>query len=83
MSVEDSVKKILMELLDVEESDLTPEATFIGDLEASSVDLVEVIAAAENEFDIDISDEDAQKLRSVGALSEFIEKKIAGKSNGG
>ena len=76
MSVQEKVYEILVEILDASEGDLKPEATLIGDLEASSVDLVEIIAAIENEFDLDISDEEAQQLRTVKALVEFLEKKL-------
>jgi len=76
MSIQEKVYGILVEILDSSETDLKPEATLIGDLEASSVDLVEIIAAVENEFDIDISDEEAQQLRTVQALIDFIENKM-------
>ena len=82
MQVEETVKRILLELLDISEDKIVPEATLIGDLDASSVDLVEVIAAVENEFDIDISDEEAQQLRSVKAVVEFIERKKSAAASG-
>ena len=77
MDVQEKVNGILLELLDITETDLRPEATLIGDLQASSVDIVEVIAALENEFDLDISDEEAQGLRTIGALVEFIQGKTS------
>ncbi len=77
MSVQEKVYEILVEILDTSEADLNPEATLIGDLEASSVDLVEIIAAIENEFDMDISDEEAQQLRTVKAVIDFVESKLS------
>ena len=77
MDVQEKVNGILLELLDITETDLRPEATLIGDLQARSVDIVEVIAALENEFDLDISDEEAQGLRTIGALVEFIQGKTS------
>ena len=65
MSVEDKVKKMIAEKLSVDIEEVVPEATFVDDLGADSLDLVELIMSMEEEFDIDISDEDAEKLVSV------------------
>jgi len=77
MSAEEKVKSILLDILDVSEADLVPDASLRTQLGASSVDLVEVIAALENEFDLDISDEDAQTMRNVQDIVKYIEGKTS------
>ncbi len=72
MSIEDKVKKIIAEKLSVDLSEVIPEASFVDDLGADSLDLVELIMTMEEEFDIDISDEDAEKLESVKDAINFI-----------
>jgi acyl carrier protein len=72
MSVEDKVKKIIAEKLSVDISEVVPEASFVDDLGADSLDLVELIMSMEEEFDIDISDEDAEKLVKVEDAIEYI-----------
>ena len=72
MSVEDKVKKIIAEKLSVELEEVVPEASFVDDLGADSLDLVELIMSMEEEFDIDISDEDAEKLVSVKDAIDYI-----------
>jgi len=72
MSVEDKVKKIIAEKLSVDLEEVVPEASFVDDLGADSLDLVELIMSMEEEFDIDISDEDAEKLISVKDAIDYI-----------
>ena len=72
MSTEDKVKKIIAEKLSVDLAEVIPEASFVDDLGADSLDLVELIMTMEEEFDIDISDEDAEKLESVKDAIDFI-----------
>lgn len=72
MSVEDKVKKIIAEKLSVDLEEVVPEASFVDDLGADSLDLVELIMSMEEEFDIDISDEDAEKLVSVKDAIAYI-----------
>ena len=72
MSMEDKVKKIIAEKLSVDLEEVIPEASFVDDLGADSLDLVELIMTKEEEFDIDISDEDAEKLESVKDAIDFI-----------
>jgi len=72
MSVEDKVKKIIAEKLSVELEEVIPEASFVDDLGADSLDLVELIMSMEEEFDIDISDEDAEKLVTVKDAIDYI-----------
>lgn len=72
MSVEDKVKKIIAEKLSVDLEEVVPDAAFVDDLGADSLDLVELIMSMEEEFDIDISDEDAEKLVSVKDAIDYI-----------
>jgi len=72
MSVEDKVKKIIADKLGVDLNEIVPEASFVDDLGADSLDLVELIMSMEEEFDIDISDDDAEKLVSVKDAIEYI-----------
>jgi acyl carrier protein len=72
MSIEDKVKKIVAEKLSVDASEVVPDATFVDDLGADSLDLVELIMSMEEEFDIEISDEDAEKLVTVKDAIDYI-----------
>ena len=63
MSIEERVKKIIVEQLGVKEEDVKPEASFVEDLGADSLDTVELVMALEEEFDIEIPDEEAEKIR--------------------
>lgn len=71
------VQAIVTERLGVDADKVVPEAEFIGDLEADSLDLVEVIMAMEQEFDLEIADEDAEKIRSVGDAVSYIDEHTA------
>jgi acyl carrier protein len=73
MSVEDKVKKIIAEKLSVDLEEVVSEASFVDDLGADSLDLVELIMSMEEEFDIDISDEEAEKLVFVKDAIQYIE----------
>jgi len=72
MSVEDRVKKIIVEQLGVDENEVKPEASFIDDLGADSLDTVELVMAFEEEFGMEIPDEDAEKLQTVGDALNFL-----------
>ena len=72
MSVEDKVKKIIADKLSVDMEEVVPQASFVEDLGADSLDLVELIMSMEEEFDIDISDEDAEKLITVQDAFDYI-----------
>jgi len=75
MKIEDKVKKIIAEKLDVDISDVVPEASLIDDLGADSLAIVELIMTMEEEFDIEVPDEDAEKLATVkDAVAYIIEK---------
>lgn len=70
------VKRIIIEQLDVEEADVKPESTFIDDLGADSLGLVELVLAFEESFEIDIPDEDTEKIRTVQDAIKYIETHI-------
>ena len=72
--VGDRVKKIIVDQLGVEEETVTPEASFVDDLGADSLDTVELVMALEEEFGIEIPDEDAEKITRVKEAIEYIEK---------
>jgi len=74
-SVADKVKKIVVEQLGVSEDQVTPEAKFIEDLGADSLDQVELVMALEEEFGSEIPDEDAEKLTSVGDAIKYVDGK--------
>ncbi len=74
MSVEEKIKKIICEQLEVNEKDVVPGASFVDDLGADSLDQVELIMAMEEEFDISISDEEAEKIVTVQDVTEYIKK---------
>ena len=69
------VKDIIVEQLGVEPEKVKAEASFIDDLGADSLDIVELVMAMEEEFDLEIPDEDAEKLRTVGDVATYLEKK--------
>jgi acyl carrier protein len=72
------IKDIIEKELGVEREKLVPEASFIEDLGADSLDIVELVMEFEKEFGIDIPDEDAEKLRTVGDAVAYLEAKVAG-----
>lgn len=76
-SLENKVKKIIMEQLDVTEEEVTDTATFVDDLGADSLDMVEMVMAFEEEFGIEIPDEDAEKIKTVQNSVEYLTKKTA------
>ena len=75
MALEDKVKDIIVEQLGVNPEQVTPTASFIEDLGADSLDTVELVMAFEEEFGAEIPDEDAEKLKSVGAVVEYLKGK--------
>lgn len=75
MSIEPRIKKIIEEQLGVEGDRIKPEASFIDDLGADSLDIVELVMAMEEEFDLEIPDEDAEKLRTVLDVTKYIQTK--------
>lgn len=75
MSVEDRVKSIIVEQLGVDAEEVNAEASFVEDLGADSLDTVELIMAFEEEFGVEISDDDAEKIRKVRDAVEYIDKR--------
>jgi acyl carrier protein len=76
LAVEERVKKIISEQLGLEEEDVTPEASFVEDLGADSLDTVELVMAFEEEFGIEIPDEDAEKILTVQNAIDYIKEKV-------
>ena len=74
-TVDERVKKIIGEQLGVEEDEVTPEASFVEDLGADSLYTVELVMALEEEFGIEIPDEDAEKILTVGKALDYIKEK--------
>jgi acyl carrier protein len=70
------VKKIIAEQLEVDPADVTPEANFANDLGADSLDTVELVMALEEEFDIEVPDEAAEKLLTVQSVADYINEKV-------
>lgn len=73
----EKVKNVIIEQLEVAENNITMEASFIDDLGADSLDIVELIMALEEEFDIEIPDSDAEKVVTVGDVVEYIKDHVA------
>lgn len=72
----DKVKKLLCEQLDVEEEKVTAESSIVDDLGADSLDVVDMIMSLEEEFDVEIPDEDVEGMKTVGDVVKYIENKI-------
>jgi len=72
--IETRLKKIIVDNLGVDEAEVVPTANFVDDLNADSLDLVELIMSLEEEFSIEISDEEAEKIRTVGDAIEYIQE---------
>ena len=76
-SVEEKVKQIVVEQLGVDEGEVTPSASFVDDLGADSLDTVELVMAFEEAFDLEIPDEDAEKIRTVKNAIDYIESHVS------
>lgn len=81
MPAEDKIKTIIADQLGVKFEEVTPEASFVDDLGADSLDTVKLILTLEEEFEIDIPDEDAAKIKTVGEIIKYIENKIRNKAH--
>lgn len=77
MTPEERLKKIIAEQLSVNEEDITPDASFIEDLNADSLDLVELIMSLEEEFGVKISDEDAEKIQTVQDAMDYLNEHMS------
>jgi len=75
MAVADKVKSIIVEQLGVDEEEVTPDASFVDDLGADSLDTVELVMAFEEEFSVEVPDEDAEKLQTVGDVIKYIQER--------
>ncbi|HLI91776.1 MAG TPA: acyl carrier protein [Ktedonobacteraceae bacterium] len=75
-TVHDRLKKIIVDQLGVDESEVVPGASFVEDLNADSLDLVELIMSLEEEFKLQISDEDAEKITTVQEAEDYIEEHL-------
>src|ERR1700756_4100799 len=82
MAVADKVKSIIVEQLGVDEEEVTPDASFVDDLGADSLDTVELVMAFEEEFGIEIPDEDAEKITRVKEAIDYIEAHAKSKKEG-
>lgn len=74
--IEDQVRKIIVNQLDINEEEVTPDASFTDDLGADSLDLVELVMAMEEEFEIDIPDEDAENITTVRKALEYVDNQF-------
>lgn len=74
MAIIDKVKSIIIEQLGVEDAEIKMESSFVDDLGADSLDIVELVMALEEEFELEIPDEDAEKIRSVGDAVKYIQE---------
>ncbi len=79
MAVSEKITEIIVEQLGVKPEEVTPEASFVDDLGADSLDTVELVMALEEEFGIEIPDEEAEKIQTVGDAIKYIEEKAAAK----
>ncbi len=79
MAVQDKITEIIVEQLGVKPEEVVPEASFVDDLGADSLDTVELVMALEEEFGIEIPDEDAEKIQTVGDAIRYIEEKASAK----
>ncbi len=79
MAVEDKIREIIVEQLGVAAEEVVPEASFIDDLGADSLDIVELVMAIEEEFGLEIPDEDAERMQSIGDAISYVEERTAGR----
>jgi len=82
MAVEDKIREIIVEQLGVSAEEVVPEASFIDDLGADSLDIVELVMELEEEFDIQIPDDQAEKIKTVGQAVEYIKSEVRKKGTG-
>lgn len=80
-SIEEKVKQLIVEQLGVDEAEVTPAASFIDDLGADSLDIVELVMTFEESFEIEIPDEDAEKIRTVKDAVDYIQAHVKASPN--
>ncbi|MBI4270916.1 MAG: acyl carrier protein [Candidatus Rokubacteria bacterium RIFCSPLOWO2_12_FULL_71_22] len=80
-TVEEKVKEIVLEILDVKPEDVVPSAKFIEDLNATSIDIVEIVTAIQNTFDVNIAEEEAQKIRTIQDAVDYLNAALAKKGS--
>ena len=80
MNVEEKVKEVLLEILDVKDEEVVPSARFVDDLKATSIDLVEIVTALQNTFDVNIDEEQVAKMQTVGDAVNFLKFALAQKA---
>jgi acyl carrier protein len=76
--LENKVSEIIVEQLGASKEEIVPEASFIDDLGADSLDIVELVMAMEEEFDIEIPDEDAEKIQTIGDALSYVKERVEG-----
>jgi acyl carrier protein len=76
MQLEDRVTNIIVSHLNVSQEEVIPEASFVDDLGADSLDIVELVMAMEEEFDVEIPDEDAEKIQTIGDAIAYLKEKL-------
>ena len=76
MGVEDRVSEIIVEQLGITKEEIVPEASFIDDLGADSLDIVELVMAMEETFDIEIPDDDAEKIQTIGDAFSYVKERL-------
>jgi acyl carrier protein len=79
MGVEQRIKEIIVEQLGVSAEEIVPEASFTDDLGADSLDIVELVMAIEEEFSLEIPDDDAEKIQTIGDAISYVEERTEGK----
>jgi acyl carrier protein len=77
MELENRITEIIVEQLGVAREEVVPEASFIDDLGADSLDIVELVMAMEEEFDVEIPDDDAEKIQTIGDAISYLKEKLA------
>jgi acyl carrier protein len=80
VNVEEKVKEVLLEILDVKEEDIVPSTTFVDDLKATSIDLVEIVTALQNTFDVNIDETQVAQMRTVQDAVDFLKAAMAAKT---
>ena len=78
MALEERVSQIIVEQLGIAAEEIKPEASFIDDLGADSLDIVELVMAMEEEFEIEISDDDAEKIQTIGDAFGYVKQRVGG-----